>query len=821
MLFGQLQTILQTPIWQTAALLPIEHISVDSRKLVVPENTLFIAIKGKNHDGHDFVAETYKQGVRNFIVENEKAVLPLREQGINYVVVKNSIRALQKLASWHRSQFEYPVIAITGSNGKTIVKEWLTQLLSGDFSIVKSPKSFNSQVGVPLSVWQMRFEHNLGIFEVGISQVGEMEHLQKVIQPTIGVMTNLGPAHDEGFKSREEKLEEKLKLFESCPIVYLPYNIAEKFPKILEKFAKKNPQSQIFYWQYEPSTASVPIAFIQKQSLLICQLNSTLLPFKDEAYLQNMALCGVLMYFHFKISFTEINKRLLQLKPVSMRLELKQGMQQTYLIDDSYNNDLTGLQIALDFLANQDQKPAKVVILSDILESDLSGRKLYQQVAKLITSKKIGFFIGIGEKIIQHQELFREIPLTAFYKSTEEFLNKGLFRQLRNCVILIKGARKYTFEKIVQKLEYKAHRTILEINLDALVHNLNFYRSFLKPETKIMVMVKAFAYGNGSVEIANLLQFHRVDYLAVAYSDEGVELRKNGIHLPIMVMNPSEESFTLLAEYQLEPIIYSFEILHKIVEFCQNEQLSLKIHIEFDTGMRRLGFEPQEINILAEILQKNPFLKVVSVMSHLAAADEKIHDEFSIQQIQTFQKITQKLEKKLSQKFLKHILNSSGIVRFPEYQMDMVRLGIGLYGIETGGKFQNSLQPISRLKTIISQIKTITQNDTVGYGRKGRVSQKTRIGIIPIGYADGLSRAFSNGVGKVKVKGELVPIIGNICMDMTMIDLAKVPEAQVGDEVIIFDETHTVQQLAQAIGTIPYEILTNLSERIKRVFYSE
>lgn len=821
MFFPELQNILQTPIWQTAPLLPLEHISVDTRKLFIPENTLFVAIKGKNHDGHHFLAEAYEKGVRNFIIENEKAALSFRERGINYVVVKNSIRAFQKIVAWHRSKFSYPVIAITGSNGKTIVKEWLTQLLAEEFNIVRSPKSFNSQIGVPLSVWQMRPEHTLGIFEAGVSQAGEMEHLQKIIQPTIGVLTNVGSAHDEGFKSREEKTEEKLKLFENCSVVFLPVNVAENYPKAIEKFSKKNPQVQVFFWNYEPSASKNAVSFVKKGFRLTCKLNSALLPFQDEAYLQNMALGGILMHFQFKISTQEVSKRLALLKPVSMRLELKQGIQQTYLIDDSYNNDLAGLQIALDFLANQDQKPAKVVILSDILESDLSGKKLYQQVARLVSAKKIGFFIGIGEKISEHQEAFRDIPLTAFYKDTEDFLSKGFFQQLRNCVILIKGARKYAFEKIVQKLEYKAHRTVLEINLDALVNNLNFYRSRLKPETKIMVMVKAFAYGNGSVEIANLLQFHRVNYLAVAYADEGVELRKNGIHLPIMVMNPSEESFSLLAEYNLEPAVYSFEILQKLTDFCENEHLSLKVHLEFDTGMRRLGFEPQEASVLLGILQKAPFLKVASLMSHLAAADEEQHDDFSLKQIHTFQKITQIFEKKLPYKFLRHILNSPGIVRFSEYQMDMVRLGIGLYGVEAGGKFQESLQPISRLKTVISQIKTISKTDTVGYGRKGKVNQKSRIGIIAIGYADGLSRAFSNGVGKVKIRGKLVPILGNVCMDMTMIDLSQVPDAQVGDEVVIFDETHTIQTLAQAIGTIPYEILTNVSERVKRVFYSE
>jgi alanine racemase len=821
MLFSDLQTILSHSAWQTAPQQTFEQLVVDSRKLFLPESSLFIAIKGKNHDGHEFIEEVYQKGIRCFIVENEKAMEPFK-QSVNYIVVKNSIRALQKLVAHHRKQFTIPLIAITGSNGKTIVKEWLAQLLSDTWNVVRSPKSYNSQIGVPLSVWQMRPEHQIGIFEAGISQKGEMKHLQEILEPTIGVFTNLGTAHDEGFDNREEKLEEKLILFKNCPLLYLHKGIEEDFPRVIEKFRKKNPDVRIIRWNYQLSQAKRPIYFSKKENEIIVKLNANLLPFKDEAYLQNMAISTIISHYECKISLTELTNRVHQLKPVSMRLELKQGLHQTYLIDDSYNNDLAGLQIALDFLANQHQKNAKVVILSDILESDLSGKKLYSQVANLILGKKIGFFIGIGEKISSHKDLFQDVPLKAFYKNTEEFLSKGFFEQLKNCVILVKGARKFAFEKIVQKLEYKAHRTVLEINLDALVHNLNFYRNKLKPSTKIMAMVKAFAYGSGSIEIANLLQFHRVNYLAVAYADEGVELRKGGIHLPIMVMNPSEESFPLLVEHQLEPEVYSFEMLTKLISFCKNEQVQhIKVHIEFDTGMRRLGFEEKNTPALLEILKTNTFLKVASVMTHLAAADETQHDEFSMKQIKLFEKIVKELDKKLGYRFLKHALNSSGIIRFPEYQWDMVRLGIGLYGVEAGGKHQEMLQPISRLKTIISQIKHLTNGDTVGYGRKGVAKKSMTIGIIAIGYADGFSRAFSQGVGKVKVRGRIAPIVGNVCMDMAMIDLTDIPDAQVGDEVIIFDEELTIKSLADSIQTIPYEILTNISERVKRIFYSE
>ncbi|KOY85808.1 alanine racemase [bacterium 336/3] len=821
MLFSDLQTILSSTSWQTASQNEIEQLVVDSRKLFLPETSLFIAIKGKNHDGHGFIAELYEKGVRNFIVENEKAVEPF-QKAINYIVVKNATKALQKIATYHRNQFDMPVMAITGSNGKTIVKEWLTQLLHDDLNIVKSPKSYNSQIGVPLSVWQMRKEHELAIFEAGISQVGEMKNLQEIIQPTIGVFINLGTSHDEGFDNREEKLEEKLLLFKNCPILYLYEGIGITYPKIIEKFQKKNPDTEIITWAYKLSDTKKAVSFLKRENHIEIRLNASLLTFQDEAYLQNLAVCCALLQHQFKVSVPQITQRIAQLKPISMRLELKQGLHQTYLIDDSYNNDLAGLQIALDFLANQQQKQAKVVILSDILESDLGGKKLYAQVANLLLGKNIGFFIGIGEKISSHKDAFKNIPLKAFYKNTEEFLEKGFFEQLKNCVVLVKGARKFQFEKIIQKLEYKAHRTVLEINLDALVHNLNFYRNQLKPSTKIMAMVKAFAYGSGSVEIANLLQFHRVSYLAVAYTDEGVELRKNGIHLPIMVMNPSEESFPLLSEYNLEPEVYSFEMLQKLIDFCKNENLQgFKVHIEFDTGMKRLGFEEKNISSLVEILKHSSSLKVASVLSHLAAADEPQHDEFSLKQIKNFEKITQSFEKQLKYKFLKHILNSPGIVRFPESQMDMVRLGIGLYGVEAGGKYQKQLQPISRLKTVISQIKHIKNGETVGYGRKGVAKKTMLIGIIAIGYADGFSRAFSQGVGKVRVRDKIVPIVGNVCMDMTMIDLTDIPNVQVGDEVVIFDERLSIQTLADSIGTIPYEILTNVSERVKRVFYSE
>jgi Alr-MurF fusion protein len=816
------------PIIQGQALLlseptaPIEHLLIDSRKVAFPETSLFFAIKGARHDGHQFIPDLIQKGVKNFIIESTDGIqtmdYKLSTMDLNIILVPNAIRALQQVATAHRQKFNYPVIGITGSNGKTIVKEWLYQLLSPDFQIVKSPKSYNSQVGVPLSVWEMQAEHQLAVFEAGISQPDEMANLATIIQPTIGIFTNIGTAHDEGFMNREQKIQEKLKLFAQSEVVYSvnaealsrpPYELKQNF-KIIQKSQGIDNQLVIINLEFENQTYHLD------------------LPFIDEASVENALTClNVLL--HFKIPIAEIQSRFLRLKPVSMRLELKQGIHNCYLIDDSYNNDLAGLDMAMNFMAGQKQKGKRILIISDMLEAHLPDNQLYKQIFQLIESKDlIDELIGIGEKLFAYQDLFKKSVgetkfVSHFFTSTQDFLQSDLIQSFQNALILIKGARVFQFEQIVKRLQQKTHGTVLEINLDAIVHNLNFYRSLLQPTTKIMVMVKAFAYGSGSAEVANLLQYHRVDYLGVAYADEGVFLRQNGIHLPIMVMNPNPDTFQQLLDYQLEPEIYSFKILNEFLSYCYEvNKKDFKIHLKIDTGMHRLGFLPDELPNLIKILEQQlPWhAQVATIFSHLAGADDEKHNEFSRQQIAVFSQCAQKIEEALGYTTIKHILNSPGITRFSDAQLDMVRLGIGLYGVEPNAIYQDKLEMVGKLKTTISQIKHLAKGETVGYGRWGQAEKDIQIATIAIGYADGFSRAFSRGVGEVLVNGQRAKIIGNVCMDMTMVDITGI-EAQEGDEVIIFDNQLTINELAQKISTIPYEILTNVSERVKRVFYTQ
>ncbi|MCU0444149.1 MAG: bifunctional UDP-N-acetylmuramoyl-tripeptide:D-alanyl-D-alanine ligase/alanine racemase [Microscillaceae bacterium] len=799
---------------------PIEHLLIDSRKVAFPETSLFFAIRGERHDGHNYIGELIKKNVRNLIVETDShpqilAIDKSENPHLNIILVPNTILALQQIVAAHRQQFNYPVIGITGSNGKTIVKEWLYQLLSPDFQIVKSPKSYNSQVGVPLSVWEMQAGHQLAIFEAGISQPNEMANLAEVIRPTLGIFTNIGTAHDEGFESREQKIQEKLQLFRHSEVIYSlhsqtlsrpPYQLTQNF-RLITKTQSLDNQSVTIIFEFEQQNYQLD------------------LPFGDEASLENALTC-LLILLHFKIPIGEIQSRFLRLKPISMRLELKQGINQCYIIDDSYNNDLAGLDMAMNFMAGQKQKGKRILILSDMLETHLPDNQLYTQIFQLIESKSlIDEVIGIGEKLYAFQDLLIKSEHsfgTQFFASTQDFLQSSLIQNFHNALILIKGARVFQFEQIVKRLQQKTHGTILEINLDAIVHNLNFYRSLLKPATKIMVMVKAFAYGSGSAEVANLLQYHRVDYLGVAYADEGVFLRQNGIHLPIMVMNPNPDTFQQLLDYQLEPEIYSFKMLNEFLNYCREiGKKDFKIHVKMDTGMHRLGFAPDELTDLIAILESQmPWhAQVASLFSHLAGADDARHTEFSQKQIAIFKDCAQKLEEALGYDTLKHILNTSGITRFPQAQFEMVRLGVGLYGVEPNGFYQDKLETVGKLKTTISQIKAIPQGETIGYGRWGVAQQDLQIATIAIGYADGFNRAFSRGVGEVLVNGRRVPVIGNVCMDMTMVDITGI-EAQEGDEVIVFDNQLTINELAQKINTIPYEILTNVSERVKRVFYT-
>lgn len=722
----------------------------------------------------------------------------------------SSVQALQDISAFHRHVFQLPVIGITGSNGKTIVKEWLYQLLASKFSIVKNPGSYNSQLGVPLSVWNIQTHHTLGIFEAGISTVNEMEKLERVIKPTLGVFTNIGTAHNEGFKSGEEKVEEKLKLFTNTSLVIyckdhflIDQKIKEKNISSLSWGFSKEANVRI---KKEKETYHLHYKHTQHQLTL---------PFSDAASVENCFHCIAVM-LHFGFSEKEIQEKIQLLRSVPMRLELKEGINHCQLIDDSYNNDLAGLQISLDFLNNQNQKERKSLILSDILQSGVASSEWILQVANLVKRSALHTFIGIGEELSKYSHLFGTNAF--FYKNSNDFLSSLKEESFSNEIILIKGARFFAFELIVQRLQRKVHGTVMEINLGAIVHNLNYFRGSLNPNTKIMAMVKAFAYGSGSTEVANLLQYHRVDYLGVAYADEGVELRKNNIRLPIMVLNPSAETFNTLLTYNLEPELYSFGILKKLISYLAGK--SCVVHIKFDTGMHRLGFNASDLPELKQLLKQHTNLKVASLFSHLAGADESQHDIYSKQQAETFLTLADSLSKSLGYKPLYHLLNSPGILRLPQYQFDMVRLGIGLYGIDPTEENNLYLKPVASLKTVISQIHTLNAGQTVGYGRHGKVTEEKTIATIAIGYADGYSRAFSQGTGEVLVKEKRAKVIGNVCMDMTMIDVTDIDVTE-GDEVIVFGEGLSIEEVAQKINTIPYEILTNTSERVKRVFVAE
>ena len=778
----------------------------DSRKAIINEGAVFFAIGGKHRDGHHFIPELYDLGVRQFVVEKAMHVGP----EANVLLVKSSVDALQKIVAKHRASISCPVIGITGSNGKTIIKEWLYQLLSPDFKIAKNPASYNSQLGVPLSVWQIQPHHTLGIFEAGISTVNEMENLQKVLQPTFGIFTNIGSAHAEGFSSVEEKINEKLQLFKEAEFV-----IYCKDHQLIDSAVRKTGLAARTWGT--TTDADVVISKSGNTYKILSRGKEFFLhvPFSDHASIENSFHC-LMVLLHFAITPPDIQRRIDTLRAVPMRLELKEGINHCQIIDDTYNNDLAGLQISLDFLAHQHQKAVKRVILSDIHESGLPDPVLIKKVAALLSSAHVDHFIGIGPVLYSYGNEFP--PGSAFYRSTEEFLKDFNINRLHDEIVLLKGARVFSFEKIVNHLQRKVHGTVMEIDLGALVYNLNYFKSRLHPSTRIMAMVKAFAYGSGSNEIANVLQYHKINYLGVAYADEGMELRKNNITLPIMVMNPAEESFEALVKHDLEPEVYNFRILQSLAAFLGDRPC--KIHVKIDTGMHRLGFGENEIDALITLLLENPNLRVCSVFSHLAGADESAHDNFSREQGQRFKAMADTISQRLGYHPIFHLLNSSGILRFPEFQFDMVRIGIGLYGIDPTNVTGNKLKPVASLKTVISQIKQIPAGATIGYGRKGKAETPLTIATIAIGYADGFHRAFSQGVGKVLVNGRPACVIGNVCMDMTMIDITDIP-AREGDEVIIFGKDLPIQQLADSIKTIPYEILTSTSERVKRIFVAE
>jgi alanine racemase len=822
---------------------PVEHLLLDSRRLIFPATSLFFALKGPRRDGDRFVAELYRRGVRNFVVsdptpagaELPEAKLPTNAAPpadaefpeANIIKVKDTLLALQQLAAWHRQQFALPVVGITGSNGKTIVKEWLNQLLENEYHIVRSPKSYNSQTGVALSVWQLQPAHELAIFEAGISRRGEMSRLETMIRPTIGIFTNIGEAHSEGFDSLAQKAAEKLKLFTGARALIYCSNQPETVQAI-EQWAAVNPAPKLFSWG-SAADATIRLDKIEKKegwttigALYGDQPLSFSLPFTDDASVENALHCAALLLY-MGLPVPAIKDRLSRLLPIAMRLELKSGINHCSIINDSYSADLSSLAIALDFLSQQQQHTRRTVILSDILESGKQDEELYAEVARALDQKKVDRLIAIGSRIGAQAPVFAQwfSGGCVFLGSVEAF--RAAMHQLhfRDETILIKGARIFEFEAIDRLLTEKIHQTVMEVNLGAMAQNLRAYRQLLQPATRMMAMVKAFGYGSGSFEIANLLQFHGVDYLGVAYADEGVVLRKGGIRVPIMVMNTENSSFDSLLLYNLEPVIYSFSLLHSFDRWLKKEGLTaFPVHIELETGMNRLGFPAADLDQLLQTLPAAAF-KVQSVFSHFAASEEPQQDSFTEQQAATYQAAATRIETALGYSFLRHIANSAGIIRHPQFQLDMVRLGIGLYGVDSANSHRLDLVEVSTVKTTIAQIKQLRDGDTIGYNRRGFASPGTVIATVRIGYADGYSRRLGNGAGKMWINGRLAPTIGIISMDMTMIDITGIPDAAEGDEVIVFGKELSVRQLAAWAGTIPYEILTGVSQRVKRVYFEE
>jgi alanine racemase len=791
----------------------IDSVSIDSRSLQNGSHTLFFALVGPNNDAHLYIKDLIGKGVQNFVVTH----IPEDCLGqANFLIVKNTVSALQDFAAYYRSLFDFPIIGLTGSNGKTIVKEWLNFLLSPEYNIIRSPKSYNSQVGVPLSVIAGNEHHNFGIFEAGISTTSEMEKLERIIKPTIGILTNIGTAHDEGFADLEEKVKQKMLLFEHSEIVIYQKN------ELVDRFVSA--KSKSFSWSFSNKEANVFISKKQKldqNTLIFYHYKGNdfeiKIPFQDDASVENAISC-LMVLLHLKYDETIIKNRMESLYPVEMRLKVKNGINNCSVIDDSYNSDFQSLKIALDFLEIQKQHQKKTLILSDIFQSGLSNEELYAKVSQLIVSNKITRVIGIGQTISSFQNNFAN---GTFFETTAEFIANFESLDFNNETILIKGARTFQFEQIVTALEEKTHETVLEINLNAISHNLNFFKSKLKPTTKMMVMVKAFGYGNGGFEIAKLLEHHKVDYLGVAFADEGITLKNAGITLPIMVLNPESTSFPAIIQYQLEPEIYSLKGLNAFLKIAEHKKLKqFPIHIKLDTGMHRLGFEANTIDALISTLKGNQTVVIKSILSHMATSDDLVHADFAKSQIDLFEKLSSKLMQELQIKPIRHILNTSGISNYPEAQYDMVRLGIGLYGVSNDTEEQKLLENVSTLKSIISQIRTISAGESVGYGRRFMAQKATQIATIPIGYADGISRGWGNEVGFVLINNQKAPILGSVCMDMLMADVTGI-DCSEGNSVIIFGESPTVNEMASKLNTIPYEILTSVSQRVKRVFYRE
>ncbi len=808
----------------------IRFLLIDSRRLLLPAESLFFALRSTQDDGHRYIDELIQKGVRSFVVDHLPDDLSKSSGGVSFIVVDDVLGALQKLAAAHRARHACPVLAITGSNGKTVVKEWIFQSLCDQHYMVRNPKSYNSQIGVPLSAWLMHDNHDLAVFEAGISQPGEMARLAAVLQPDIGLFTNIGPAHDEGFASRKEKIGEKLKLFAQCRTLICCRDHKDVYAAV-SQWHQSHPDVRLFTWGSSPENdiqlvqqdmvagnTYVSVVY-QDEKQMLC------LPFQDKASVEN-AMHAVAFMHYIGSDDASIIKSVSKLQPVSMRLEMKEGVNNSLIVNDSYNADLHSLTIALDFLQSQAHGRKKTLILSDILQSGMPPHDLYAEVAALVRSKQVDRLTGIGPEIQNHASQF-DVP-AIFYPSTGDFIEKTDFQQFHNEAILLKGARPFGFERISNILQQKDHETILEIDLDALAHNLSLYKSILKPEVKLMGIVKAFSYGSGSVEVARMLQYYNADYLAVAYADEGKELRKGGVQIPLVVMNPEVRTFDTLFDYDLEPEIYGFPLLKRFLNatraYMENDAQAspgqFPVHLKLDTGMHRLGFQMEQLDRLLAILKENQHIYVASVFSHLAASEDPAHDAFTRAQVRRFEEATEKIRQSMAYDFIRHICNSAAVSRFPEAHYDMVRVGIGLYGVSGDNKIAPLLKNVSTFRSVVSQVKQVSPGDTVGYGRAGVAEKEMTLAIVPVGYADGLNRRLSRGRGRLMVNGQRVPIVGNISMDMCAIDVTGLKVSE-GDDVIIFGEELPVTEVADALGTIPYEVFTSVSQRVKRIYYQE
>lgn len=788
----------------------VENIWIDSRRIVNAPNAVFFALKGAQLDGHDFIQSAYNKGVRSFVVKE----IPMNLEGANFLIVSDPLTSLQNWAKFHREKFDYQIVGISGSNGKTIVKEWLYQLLYQKINLIRSPKSFNSQIGVPLSVLEMMPGIDLAIFELGISKPDEMMHISEIVKPNIAVITNIGEAHSEFFQTRNQHIQEKIKIAERANKIIFSSDDEALFRIIQEKYPDK------IYLTFG-SNAQADVRLLEANNPLKIQFENRVyeIPFhfKDAASINNALICFAVLT-QLDVDLDGILPDFKKLSPVEMRLEILEGSHDMEIINDSFNSDLSSIPIALNVL-NHQNKPNKTLIITDVLQNRQKGSELYQEVANWVNAYPIQKVILIGQEIPEYKNLFNHFHSS--FQNTEAFLSHFKASDFRGEALLLKGARKFELDRISRRFEKKSHDTILEVNLQNLIENVNYFRSKLEPKTKLMAMVKAFGYGAGGFDISQALTNQNIDYLGVAYADEGAELRQNGIRTPILVMNPEQSSYYSIIDSQLEPEIYSLRVLNKFTDHLIDRKIqkTYPIHLKLNTGMNRLGFKSEDLSELIKQLADNHYVKVQSVFSHLATSDDTHNKEFVHQQVKAFEVMYEKLSLNLGYFPLRHMLNSAGILNFPEYQMDMVRLGIGMFGI-ADDEHQKHLKNVITFKTVISQITPLKVGETVSYGRSFIAKNPTKIATLSVGYADGVRRNWSHGNVEVNIGGKLAPIVGNVCMDMMMVDVTDI-DCEEGDEVIIFGENPSVEEIAMKSQTISYEILTSVSSRVKRVYLKE